>query len=237
MSTRKTTQTIPTRAGTVSAPSELTADRVTKSLLGYGVIAGPLYVVTSLVQAVVRDGFDLTRHAWSQLALGEGGWVQTTNLVVTGLMLVAFAIGLRRALRTGPAAGWAPFLIGVFGASMVVAGMFPVDPAAGFPAGLATPETMSTSALVHLAAGAIGFPCLAAGLLVLARRLAREGNTGHALAARIIGPAFLVSFAGMASGLFGPTGIPVFVVTVVGCLLLIAVLAVHRYRQMPDTNG
>ncbi len=30
-----------TLAGTVSTPDELTADRVTKSLLGYGVIAGP----------------------------------------------------------------------------------------------------------------------------------------------------------------------------------------------------
>ena len=66
--------TIPTRAGTVSTPAELTGDRITKSLLGYGVIAGPIFVVASLAQALLRDGFDLSRHAWSQLAwVGPAG--------------------------------------------------------------------------------------------------------------------------------------------------------------------
>ena len=46
------------------------ADRVTKSLLGYGVIAGPVYVVVALAQAVTRDGFDLARHQWSLLSNG-----------------------------------------------------------------------------------------------------------------------------------------------------------------------
>ena len=35
--------------------------RVTKSLLGYDVIAGSVYVATSLVQALVWDGFDRFR--------------------------------------------------------------------------------------------------------------------------------------------------------------------------------
>ena len=30
---------------------------VTRSLLGYGVLAGPFYLVVGLVQALVRDGF------------------------------------------------------------------------------------------------------------------------------------------------------------------------------------
>ena len=47
--------------------------RITKSLLGYGVIAGPLYVIVALSQALTRDGFDLSRHAWSSLALGGPG--------------------------------------------------------------------------------------------------------------------------------------------------------------------
>ncbi|GAB2777448.1 DUF998 domain-containing protein [Amycolatopsis magusensis] len=220
------TTSLPTRAGTTSTAAELTADRVTKSLLGYGVLAGPVYVVAALVQSAFRDGFDLTRHAWSQLAVGDFGWMQVTNLVVTGLMVLAFAAGLRRALRTGPAASWAPALIGVFGVSMVVAGAFPVD-------ALGT-ESMSTSALIHFAAGGIGFPCLAAGLLVLARRLSREGFARHALATRIIAPLFLLSFVGMASGALG---ILAFVAGVVGVFGLVAVLAVHRYRQMPDTDG
>jgi hypothetical protein len=74
-------------------------DRITKSLLGYGILAGPFYVVVSLAQALTRNGFDLRRHEWSLLANGPLGWIQMTNLVVTGLMTVAAAIGMRRALR------------------------------------------------------------------------------------------------------------------------------------------
>ncbi len=53
------------RASTASTASCDQTSRITKSLLGYGVIAGPVYVVVSLAQAVTRPGFDLTRHAWS----------------------------------------------------------------------------------------------------------------------------------------------------------------------------
>lgn len=236
-STPSPARRIATRAGTVSPPSELTADRITRSLLGYGVIAGPLYVVTSLIQAVTRDGFDLRRHAWSQLALGGPGWIQTTDFVVTGLMVIAFAVGLRRALSTGVGATWSPRLIAVFGLSLVVAGVFHVDPGAGFPVGVAASPTISTSGLVHFVAGGVGFAALAAGLLVLARRLAGEGVMGRARACRITAPLFLLAFLGMASGQLGDAGIPAFVVGVVAVLILLSTLAVHRYRLMPDTDG
>ena len=83
------------------------ATAVTRSLLGYGVIAGPLYVVVSLAQALTRDGFDLTRHAWSLLANGSMGWIQIANLILVGAMTIAFAAGLRRALpRSVGLPGW-----------------------------------------------------------------------------------------------------------------------------------
>jgi hypothetical membrane protein len=231
------TATIPTRAGSASSPEELTADRITKSLLGYGVIAGPVYVVTSLAQALLRPGFDITRHAWSQLALGPGGWVQVVNLVVTGLMALAAAVGLRRALRTGPAATWTPRLVAVFGLGMVVAGAFRVDPAGGFPADAPAATGISTSAMIHLLSGAIGFPCLAAALILLARRLSREGFHRLATACRVVGPLFLVGFVAMASGVLGAAGVPLFVLAVIAVFALLTVVFVHRYRQMPDTSG
>jgi hypothetical membrane protein len=116
--------------------------RTTRSLLGYGVIAGPLYVVVSLAQALTRDGFDLARHQWSLLATGEHGWIHVANLVLTGLMTVAAAIGLRRSLRAGPASTWAPRLLGAYGAAVVAAGVFRTDPALGFPPG--TPDGPAT---------------------------------------------------------------------------------------------
>ena len=68
-------------------------DRVTKSLLGYGVIAGPIYVLSVAVQAATRDGYDPTRHAASQLANGDLGWIQIATFLVSGAMTIAAALG------------------------------------------------------------------------------------------------------------------------------------------------
>ena len=57
---------------------------VTRSLLGYGVLAGVFYLVVGLILALTRDGFDVTRYPLSLLMLGEDGWMQRANLMVTG---------------------------------------------------------------------------------------------------------------------------------------------------------
>lgn len=93
------------------------AMNVTRSLLGWGAVAGPFYVLVSLGQALSRDGFDLTRHQWSLLENGELGWVQVMNFVLTGLMVLAFSVGLRRALLGGVGGTWSPVLTGIFGLS------------------------------------------------------------------------------------------------------------------------
>ena len=40
-------------------------------LLAGAIVAGPLFLVVSLTQAFIRDGFDLRRHPISLLSLGE----------------------------------------------------------------------------------------------------------------------------------------------------------------------
>ena len=121
------------------------AGRVTRSLLGLGLVAGPVYVTTWLVQAVTRDGFDLTRHPASVLANGDLGWIQVANLMVTGLLVIAFALGLRRVQTDGRAGRWAPGLVGLYGLSLVAAGIFRADPVEGFPLGTPTTTTMQES--------------------------------------------------------------------------------------------
>src|SRR5947207_12771822 len=193
--------------------------RVTRSLLGYGVLAGPLYVTVSLAQALTRDGFDLTRHAWSLLSNGSLGWIQIANFVVTGLMTVAAAVGLRRVLTSaallvrpecrattpGRARTWVPVLVAAYGASLVGAGIFRADPAQGIPAGTPESTAISWHGMLHFAIGGIGFFCLIVACFVLGGRFAREGRTGLAWFSRITGAAFLAGFAGIASGSHGPT--------------------------------
>lgn len=196
-----------------------------------------MYVVASVVLGLLREGFDLSRHAWSQLALGDGGWIQVTKTGRHRRDSGAAAVGLRRALRTGPGATGAAMLLAMFGVSMVVAGIFPVGAVNGFPAGLPQATTISATAAVHLLAGALGFPCLAAALLVLARQLSREGVGRLATACRVVAPLFLAGFPTMASELLGAAGVPVFVAVVVAVFALLSVVFVHRYRAMPNTDG
>src|SRR5437016_11844943 len=51
------------------------AARVTRSLLGYGILAGPFYVVVALAQGLLRPGFDLARDDVSLLSNGDWGWI------------------------------------------------------------------------------------------------------------------------------------------------------------------
>ena len=56
-----------------------------------------------MAQALTRPGFDLSRHPWSALANGDLGWIQMVNLVLTGILVIAFSVGLGRVLATGRA--------------------------------------------------------------------------------------------------------------------------------------
>jgi hypothetical protein len=63
--------TEPTTSGADSTrPPVDPAAAVTRSLLGYGVLAGVFYLMVGLVQARTRDGYDPTRHDQSLLANG-----------------------------------------------------------------------------------------------------------------------------------------------------------------------
>jgi hypothetical protein len=208
------------------------AERVTRSLLGYGVIAGPVYVTVSLAQAFTREGFDLTRHAWSLLANGSLGWIQITNLVLTGLMVVAAAAGLRRAFGSGPAGRWAPRLVAVYGASLVAAGAFRADPTLGFPAGTpGGPGEVSWHGVLHFVAGGVGFACLAAACFVVARRYAAQGRRGWARWSRTTGAVFLTGFAMLASSGGSQAGTLAFTAAVIAVWAWLSAVAADAYRR------
>lgn len=154
---------------------------LSRSLLACGVAAGPLYLVAGFAQALTRDGFDLTRHPFSFLSLGEGGWVQIANFVLCGLLFLAAALG---AWRSGRAGTWAPLLLGVFALGMVGGGVFVADPAFGFPIG--APEgqapVISWHGTLHGIAFFAAFPALVASFFVLARRFGGRWGRCSALA-------------------------------------------------------
>lgn len=206
------------------APVCSPAGRITRSLLGYGVLAGPFYVAVSLAQALTRDGFDLTRDEWSLLSNGRLGWIQVTNFVLTGLMVLAASVGIHRALASGIGAG----LLGGYGLSLIAAGLLRADPAHGFPVGAPSTASLSGSGLGHLIAGAIGFGCLIAACFVLARRF----TGGWAIASRVTGVVFLAGFVGIASGAGSVAVTLAFTAAVVIIWAWLAAICLHLYRTV-----
>jgi Protein of unknown function (DUF998) len=156
-----------TRTASPRAPT-----RQTTRLLASGVVAGPLFLAAWLIQAFTRDGFDPTRHPLSLLSLGELGWIQIANFVVTGLLYVACAIGMWRMLHPGRSGTWGPLLVGGLGIGLILAGSFTTDPGAGFPPGApaGAPEQLSWHGVLHEVGFVVAVVSWTAACFVLVRR-------------------------------------------------------------------
>src|SRR6266480_6687697 len=175
--------------------------RQTRALLICGLIAGPFYIVVGLIQAFTRPGFDIMRHDLSLLANGDLGWIQITNLVLSGILVIAGAVGMRQALHAGRGRTWGPILLGVYGLGLIGAGFFIADPAFGFPPGTpADAHTMSWHGLLHFICGGVGFLALIAACFVLARRFASRRQRGWAVYSLATGVIFFAAFVGVATG-------------------------------------
>jgi hypothetical membrane protein len=168
-------------AGTSSASSETTT-KGTRALLTCGLIAGPLFILLIVIQALTRPGFDLRRHPASMLSLGDLGWIQIANFMACGLLIVAFAVGLRRVLHPGRGGTWGPLLIGAYGLGLIAAGAFVADPAFGFPPGTpqGIPTTLSLNAVLHGIGFTFAFVSLTLACIVFARRYAAIQQRGWA---------------------------------------------------------
>ncbi len=152
---------------------------LTRRLLRCGLWAGPAFTAVFLAEGAVREGYQPLRHPVSCLALGPRGWVQTANFVVTGILFLAGAAGLRRAGdrmagggRTGPA------LVAAAGAGLVMAAAFPTDPVRGYPPG--TPDVLSEptpAGIVHNLAAVPVFFGLPAAALCYGWRAWRAGES------------------------------------------------------------
>ncbi len=183
----------------------------TTALLAGGIIAGPLFILSSFAQVLTRPGFDLNRHAISMLTLGQQGWIQSANFEITGLLVLACAVGMRRVLESGRAATWGPRLFAGYGVGLLVAGIFVPDPGLGFPPGAPSdmPATMSSHAMLHTIGFFVSFISLIAACLVFARRFNGLRSRGWAAYSMVTG---LLPFPFIAMSLaMGGPGVPLFV--------------------------
>lgn len=168
--------------------------QLTRLLLISGAFAGPIYITGGLIQIITRPGFDMTRHPLSMLSLGDFGWIQIANFILTGTLVISGAIGLRRAAEGD--GGWrrGALFIGLYGLGVLGGGLFSTDPSLGFPPGTpnAYPTTMTWHALLHFIFGQAGFLCIIIGTFIFARYFAITNQRGWMTYSVFTGGSFLV---------------------------------------------
>lgn len=141
----------------------------TEVLLLTGAAAAVVFVVVLLVEGAMRVGYDSTYHTGSELVLGARGWVQKANFLVMGMGVLAFSVGVQRALDT--VVGMV--LLDAFALGLFVAGAFAPDPVRGYPPGAPVDRDadLTWHAKVHDASGPVMFLALLGACLTLAGQL------------------------------------------------------------------
>ncbi|WP_116247005.1 DUF998 domain-containing protein [Nocardiopsis sp. FIRDI 009] len=185
--------------------------RTTRALLWAGVVSGPSFVAGFLVVGAVHlPDYDPVRHPVSGLVLGEYGWAQTVNFLVAGTLGLAYAVGLRRALRPRPvtaperAAGperrrvagsvWTPLAVGAYGIGLFGAGVFVTDPVSGYPPGTPDLIVYTPVGVLHDVFSTPVFLGLPVAMVVMARAMARWGRPGWAVYSLLTAVVFVVCF-------------------------------------------
>jgi hypothetical protein len=219
---------------TIAAPSAATPvvttsrTRAQLAALAVGLVG---WSVVSLAQAFTREGFDLLIHPLSQLSTGDLGWLQIANFLAAGVLCVAGAGGLGRALAGTPGATWAPRLVRGAGIGLAAAGVLVMDPGNGFPVGAPTGiPAMSWHALGHMVSGTLSFTCLIAACFVLGRHFTRTGRRGVAVLSRAAGLALVVGWGWAMTG--GVAGTLTLAIGAIAAMLWIAAVAVGLRRTV-----
>ena len=197
-------------------------------MLGWGVIAGPFYLIFGLILALTRPGFDLHRDALSLLLLGAGGWLQALNLILAGAMTFVAAIGLARTPRWPRGAA---LLVGIYGLCLLLSVVFPPDATPDFP-----PDggggTFSTSGILHVVFGGIGFLSLGTAAIVAVAWQLRRSVRGAVLSV-VAGIVVIVGFIGGGALSQIPLGVALLWIAVVADWAWLAATCIVAYRAVP----
>jgi hypothetical membrane protein len=153
-------------------------DSLERGLVSCGALAGPLFLAAAIVQGLIRPGFDLDHQPISFLSVGRLGWVQQSNFVLAGLLMIAFAIGVRRVCGGLSSRRLAPIALGGLGIGLIIAGVFAPDPGFGYPPGTpdGPPKHLTYHSTLHGLGFTLSFICFAVACIVFAREAARRGN-------------------------------------------------------------
>lgn len=212
----------------------------TRWLLACGVAAAPLFIGLNLIQVVTRQGYNFIHHPVSLLLLGDAGWVQFVNFVLTGILVIAYAYGVRRKLHPGHSGTWGALVIGLYGLGTVAAGIFPPDASFGFPPGApeGVPAAMSMSGSVHGLGFAAVVVAVIAGSIILGRRFSLQKErtwAKYCYVTALCTPVLVV--IGSVMGSNGNGGIPLFGVGLITSAWISLIALRLKAEELPGGRG
>ncbi len=153
--------------------------------------AGILFIVAYVTLGLLAPGYNSVRDTISALEFTTLGAAQRANFFVYGLLLCAFAAGLRRELAGGRGAFLIPFFQAVAGVGVIGDAIFIFEP-------------------LHLACDLVAFNSSLLVLFLFAWRFRREsgwkGWAAYSIVTALAMMAFLTAF-GFANHLGGPAGL------------------------------
>lgn len=192
-------------------------------------------LIVGITQGLLRDGFSFAEHPLSLLMLGDLGWIQKTNLILTGLMVIAVAIGFQRAMKPDKRARRTSIALGIYGLALIGSGILPPDPVDGFPEASPTAEA-TTSGVMHLAFGGIGFIALTTAAFFMVGWFRERNETSQAGRARLAGFVILIGFLGGAVLAADTVGVILLWIAVLTGWVWLAFTSRRLYRIVPHPD-
>lgn len=224
--------------------SRMNLDSKTRFLLICGALAGPVFSIVWFITGFTRANYDPMRHPISALALGESGWTQVANFLITGLLALALAYALQKALQSHGASKWVFIWIGLVAIGFLGTGFFATDPLNDYPPGtpaMLIPPTVIGSLHLLFASFIFGLPM---ACFLLARLFAAQGEHNWALYSGATAIAFIILYLiGMAGflqveGLVNYAGLFQRISTTIGLawMTLLAIYLLNSSSTLYDMN-
>jgi hypothetical protein len=129
-----------------------------------GILAPVLFVGIFTLEGWLRPGYNALAMFISVLSLGTRGWIQMTNFLLLGGLLLVFSRGVAAEFPTGKASRSGVILLTTLSALFLVSGPFVMDPT-GTP-----PSQMTVHGTIHGLAGGFVFLLMPILIFVFLRR-------------------------------------------------------------------
>jgi hypothetical protein len=107
--------------------------KTTKGLLIAGQVGCILFIVLFLIQGQLREGYSPLKFPVSSLSIGQYGWIQQANFLISGALIFLSSFGLYKATTNIKGQLWTSIFFGVAGLGLIGAGIFTSDPVYGYP--------------------------------------------------------------------------------------------------------